>query len=227
MARVPPACSISVDPSLSTIHAEGTEESIITLGQQISWLSGVCRNKLDDLSHAYIGFTVGDSTSRADVDAVFKINVRLQPCNPRYYQGCWNSSVGSASIISWFPIPQRPEGARGLEISVTAMSAMAGIPHAISFEGGFIFKGRHHALVPVQTIGRSVQWHMLDTYPKKLDWADIRKHCPTNIKGHIQKFAKYRSCVGWYPDAGDLIGMLPSQYTDLTLWFTSADSFPR
>ncbi|KAJ4422967.1 hypothetical protein N0V82_002361 [Gnomoniopsis sp. IMI 355080] len=217
------ASSISLDPALSTVHAEGPEEFIVSLAQQIAWLSGACGGKLDRLSYAYTGFTLGDATAEVDIDAVFNLDVKIKPCNHQHIvsnkpgsedvrktsDSCWKSLLGPVVIISGFPIPQRPDGARGLEISVPAMSAMAGIPDAITFEGGFVFKGRHHALVPVQTFGSSMQWHMLDTYPEKLDWANIRNECPNRVKGHINSFAKHRSFVGWYPDAEDFIGRPP------------------
>lgn len=140
------------------------------------------------------------------LDAVFKVSAKLRPCKPRQSQSCWSSLLGPAVVVYGFPVTKRPDGARGLETSVPAMAAMAGLTHALSFENGFLFKGRSHALVPVQEVGSSLQWHMLDTYPEKLDWDQIRKHCPTRVKGRFKAFSGYRSFVGWSPDALDFLG---------------------
>lgn len=190
----------------------GPEESIVILAQQISWLSAVCRDRSGQLSYAYVGLTQSDTTSLRGYDAVFNVNVKLWSSMHQNLQSCWNTLLGPTIIVPGFPIPDRPNGLRGLEISVPAMAAMAGLSHAVSFEGGFVFKGRHHALIPVQTISSSVQWHMLDTYPEKIGWNYIRKLCPERVKGHMSDVSKRRSFVGWYPDAEDLLGMCQNLY---------------
>lgn len=178
------------------------------MAQQISWLSAACQHKLDHLSCAYVGFREQFQVGAAD--AVFQVSARLQELPSRDASSCWNSLVGPAVIISGFPVPDRENDEHGLEVSVPEMAAMAGIPTAVSFAGGFLFKGRYHALIPVQKKGESVQWHMLDTYPRRLGWNEIRRLCPMRLTGHIKTYAWSRSFVGWHPTVLDLLGMCPS-----------------
>lgn len=176
----------------------------MSIAQQLSWLAAAFSEKPDVLSYAFVGLVEAETSPLAH--AIFKVKVKLYPVSTQDTQSCWNALLGPTVIISGFPVPPRDEGHHGLETSISAMAAMAGIPHAISFEGGFVFKGRCHALIPVLTISNAVQWHMLDTYPKKLDWKTVRERCPTRLKGHIKSYAKLRSFVGWYPEALDLLG---------------------
>lgn len=201
------SCVVSFDPALQKLVAEGPEEFIISIAQQISWLSAVCQQKLDCLSCAYVGLRVQsglDPTNSAE--GVFEMGIQLKNLSSQDSTSCWNSLVGPAVIVSGFPVPQRKNGVYGLEISVPGMAAMAGIPVASCFDGGFIFKARHHALIPVRRLGESVQWHMLNNYPKRLDWDEIRRLYPVRLKGDIKEYAKLRSFVGYYPTVVDLIG---------------------
>lgn len=137
---------------------------------------------------------------------VFAVDVRLEAATNLAPESCWYPLVGPANIICGFPVPDRQNGERGLEISVSAMAAMAGIPQAVSFKGGFIFKGRSHALVPIERLGESVQWHMLDVYPAKLGWGQVDELCPTRLEGHMDDIAGRRTFVGWFSDVLELLG---------------------
>lgn len=187
------------DSSLRKVTAEGSEDFVVSMAQQICWLCAACHQKPDRLSYAYVGF--------ANRDSVFQVDTRLEAATDLAPESCWYPLVGPANIICGFPFPERQNGERGLEISVSAMAAMAGIPQAVSFRGGFIFKGRSHALVPVERLGESVQWHTLDTYPAKLDWTQVEKACPTRLKGYMEDIADRRTFVGWFSDVLELLGM--------------------
>lgn len=196
--------TVSFDSTLRTCSAIGSEEYIVNIAQQVSWLAAACQEKLTRLSYAFVRFT--EAEIRPLTHAAFKVGVKLHPIPIESSFSCWKTLLGPGIIIFGFPIPPRNIEQRGLEISVPAMSAMARIPQAVSFEGGFIFKGRCHALIPIRLIGQSVQWHMLDAYPDDLDWARIRKQCPSRLKGHAKSYSKHRSFVGWCPDVLEYIG---------------------
>lgn len=196
-----------VDQSLKTITAIGSETFVISIAQQASWFAAVCQEKKDGLMYAHVGFSKEPFLWK-NADAAFSIDVMLEP--PTFDQGggCWNLLVGSATIVTGFPIPERQYEEQGLEVSVPVMAALAGIKEAISFKGGYIFKGRYHALVPIRTTNDSCQWHFVDAWPKKLDWTYIDRVCPGRVRSNAAEDAlkKPRAFLGWCPSVLDFLG---------------------
>ncbi|KAK2488286.1 hypothetical protein H9L39_02213 [Fusarium oxysporum f. sp. albedinis] len=113
---------------------------------------------------------------------------------------CWNSIIGPGVIIRGFPLPERKHKERGLEASIRVMAQLLDLHKAVTFKGGYVFKGRYTALIPVQTFGNSIQWHIVDAYPRKLEWTDIDALCPIRlIRYTIASFLDTRSFIGWCP----------------------------
>jgi len=61
------------------------------------------------------------------------------------------------------------------------MAGLVGIPLAITYSGGYILKGRYHAIVPVERKGDTVQWHLIDTWPTRLEFDDVQRLCPKRV----------------------------------------------
>ncbi|KAF4987882.1 hypothetical protein FDECE_15270 [Fusarium decemcellulare] len=174
-----------------------TESFIVSIAQQIAWLAAACREKKDTLSYAYVGFAVTSQSNVPQVPA-FEIDVKLETLPETGNTGsCWNSVIGPAVVITGFPLPDRNSHERGLEASVPVMAQLLGLPKAVTFKGGFVFKGRYTALVPVKDLGPSIQWHIVDMYPLKLEWDYIDKLCPARIVGDL--LLDSRSFFGWCP----------------------------
>ncbi|CAG7562789.1 unnamed protein product [Fusarium equiseti] len=188
--------AVIVGPTLKTIKVQGTEKFITSIAQQIAWLAAACHEKQDKLTYAYVAFSeAGNSVP------TFDISVTLEAVDMESSCSCWNKIVGPAVLINGFSLPERNHNERGLEVSVRVMAAILGIPKAVTFRGGFVFKGRYHALVPVEKLGSSIQWHVVDTYPQRLEWEAIDRFCQTRLReqANIGVFLKGRSFLGWCP----------------------------
>ncbi|KAJ3523775.1 hypothetical protein NM208_g12324 [Fusarium decemcellulare] len=197
----PSSNKITVDPTLRTIWVSGTETFITSVAQQIAWLVAAFQEKKDKPSYAYIGFANTSKSNNSQVP-MFDIDARLETLPQTDSTGsCWNTVIGPAVIITGFPLPDRDQDEQGLEVSVQVMAQLLGLPRAVTFEGGFVFKGRYTALVPVKKLGPCVQWHIIDTYPDKLKWEDIDVCCPVRITGeaNMVSFPDGRSFFGWCP----------------------------
>jgi hypothetical protein len=199
--------SVTVDPTLGVFTVTGTEDFLVSVGQQISLLAAICQQKQDRLSCAYVGFFESSESHSSDL-ATFDISVRLESPSTKNCTSCWNVIVGPAILATGFPIPDRKYDEQGLEVSLPVMAALAGIPQAVNFGDGPVFKGRCHALVPTADLGSSIQWHLIDTYPQKLAWSHIDKACPTRLRGQQMNTAFWsRRCfLGWCPRASELLG---------------------
>lgn len=196
-----------LDETLTTVTAEGTEDFVIAIAQQLSWLAGVCQEKRDQLSYAYVRYSEENSVD-TNSNPTFQIDVTLEIPLTQDDGSCWNRIVGPAVLVTGFSIPDRKHNERGLELSIPVMAEIAKIPQAVTFGGGIVFKGRYHALVPIIDFGSSVQWHLVDTYPERLEWAYIDQACPTRLRGlvNMKSFLSRRCFLGWCPLTLELLG---------------------
>ncbi|KAF5594577.1 alcohol dehydrogenase [Fusarium subglutinans] len=220
-----PAGRVTVDSTLRMLTVHGAEDFIIAIAQQLSWLIAVCQEKQDQLSHAYVGFFEADSPEITGI-ATFDIDVKLEvpPIEPT--GSCWNTIVGPAVIVTGFPLPDRHHNEQGLEISIPVMAALSDTPQAVSYRGGFVFKARHHALIPIKDFGSSIQWHLIDTYPERLEWTHIDRACPTRLGGAIKKdFWNRRSFLGWCPQVLELLAT--SSFDHASVQYSKAVKPPR
>ncbi|KAG9499478.1 hypothetical protein J7337_007934 [Fusarium musae] len=211
--------------STGKITVDGAEDFIIAIAQQLSWLIAVCQEKQDQLSHAYVGFFEANS-AKTNAIATFDIDVQLEVASIQPSGSCWNTIVGPAVIVAGFPLPERHHNEQGLEMSIPVMAALADTPQAVSYRGGFVFKARHHALVPIEDFGSSIQWHLIDTYPEKLEWTHIDRACPKRLRGTVNKdFWNRRSFLGWCPQVLELLAT--SSFNHASVQYSKAAKPPR
>ena len=171
---------IDVDASLRIFTVTGPEVYIVQVAQQLAWLASVCQERQDRLVTAHVGFFEANP-SEPGYAPIFDISVRLEPIPAGDTGSCRHNLVGNGICVAGFPIPERKNGGIGSEVDAGTMAALSGIPQALVIDGVPIFKGRSHALLPIEMRGSSVQWHFVDTYPKKLEWSDLDTICPTRI----------------------------------------------
>ncbi|KAG5761736.1 hypothetical protein H9Q72_010155 [Fusarium xylarioides] len=220
-----PAGRVTVDSTLHMVTVHGAEDFIIAIAQQLSWLIAVCQEKQDQLCHAYVGFFEANKTETTAI-ATFDIDVQLEVPSIEPSVSCWNTIVGPAVIVTGFPLPERHHNEQGLEMSIPVMAALADTPQAVSYRGGFIFKARHHALVPIEDFGSSIQWHLIDTYPGRLEWTHIDRACPTRLRGTMNKdFWNRRSFLGWCPQVLELLAT--SSFDHASVQYSKAVKPPR
>lgn len=201
-----------------TVH--GAEDFIISIAQQLSWLIAVCQEKQDQLSYAYVGFFEANKTKTTAIPT-FDIDVELEVPSIEPSDSCWNTMVGPAVIVTGFPFPERHHNEQGLEMSIPVMAALADTPQAVSYRGGFVFKARHHALIPTEDFGSSIQWHLIDTYPERLEWTHIDRACPTRLRGTMNR----RSFLGWCPQVLELLAT--SSFNHASVQYSKAVKPPR
>ncbi|KAI0528493.1 hypothetical protein GGR58DRAFT_509252 [Xylaria digitata] len=207
---VPISQYISADSTLRRFQVEGTEDFVISIAQQLSWLAAAYQEKSKTCNHAYVGFSqvAGLSTVEFEIDITLELPSALESGS------CWNEVVGPAVVVNGFPLPKRGPEDRGLEVSISVMASLAGLPQAVTFGGGFVFKGQYHALVPIRGSSESIQWHLINTYPKRLRWIDIDKSCPGRLRGEVggDAFWQKRSFLGWCPRVIELLGTAEYDY---------------
>lgn len=206
------ARSIRVTRNLARVTVTGSDEFICNIGQQLAWLAAVCQQKEEGPTYAYVGFERQTEKCHDPINnptvPTFKIWVNVET-PPRWAnQSCWNDLVGPAVLIAGFPLPERCKSQHGLEISLPVMCALARIPQAVTFRGKYVFKGTYHALIPTAVYTDSIQWHFIETYPRKLTWADLDDgiSMETPEFQNDADFWKSRAFLGWCPKVRDYFG---------------------
>jgi hypothetical protein len=210
--------SIHADLTDNIIVVCGSDDCIINIGQQIAWLAAACSLRPEHEGIVYADVGLDELHDTYDGIPQFSVVVNVKDPSPSEARTCWNSIVGSTSLILGFPILERENEERGLEISVQLMTALVGIPEAVTYTTGYVFKGKYHAFVPVGKSKGSVQWHLIDTYPKRLKWTDIDEHCPGRISVDLDSddASHAWNFLGWCSPIACLLGKL--SYLNPCLW---------
>jgi hypothetical protein len=155
-------CSLAFEKNCCIARVGGPEAFVVSIMQQLVWLAAVLTKKGSSISYA-------SSTLTKNKLYAYSIDVTLWDPPAEDSKSCWNSIAGPAILVQKFPLSTRDNEETGLEITAASMAAIAGIPRAAVFGGGVVFKARCHALVPVEERGYSVQWHLIDKYPRNLN----------------------------------------------------------
>lgn len=76
-------------------------------------------------------------------------------------QSCWLPLFSNPVIARGFPVRQRENEEKGLDIPLEIMAALGGARHITEFEGGLVLKGYSAMFVPVKRHKQSIQWHLI------------------------------------------------------------------
>jgi len=180
----------------------------VAIAQQLAWLAALTydHGDLKETKYAYAcvrELTDGSlSLEGPSADLFFDVSVNLEkPPQEDESSSCWTEILGPSVLITGYPTKKRRPNERGLEASPQTMAKLAGIPAAVTFGGGFVFKGPYHALVPIEKFDTSIQWHVIASTAEngELEWRDILKHCPIRVRhdGEQDNFWTARSFFGW------------------------------
>ena len=152
------------------IVAFGTDEFLIEVAQQLSWLTASIRFPIDGQ------VSLSDSlliSKGAGFNAVtYKIIALPLQIAPNTENSCWLPLFHATVIARNYPIPER-EQERGLELPYDLMAAVAGNMVPKCHDGGIYLKGYSRLLYPVSgSIPGSIQWHLLTSISRRVGLPD-------------------------------------------------------
>jgi hypothetical protein len=205
---------------------EGSEEFIISIAQQLGWLAAVTYDSysLGETKYAYSSVEEHSHVLKGPPNhgPIFEVSVNLEIPPAEDESICWIEIVGPSVLITGYPTAERRHFERGLEASPQMMAAFAGMPIAVTFGGGFVFKGRYHAMVPIKRFGESIQWHVISSSTdQELKWKEILDRCPERLRhdGDTGVFWNARSFFGWCSSiVSDFGEMKPILLESVLLW---------
>lgn len=182
----------------------------MTVAQQLAWIGAVCRGSIGRLAFCYTRFSEVVDAEVELPGPIFNISYHLSTVGVKASESCWHKLVGNSVIGAGFPIPERANGEIGLHIPLELMAALAKIPVATRFCGGYVVKGRSIVMVPMEKKGTSVQWHLFQKSDKgRLQYRDLHNMCPERLllDAFDEKDLTSTECfLGWCPRSINLFG---------------------
>lgn len=139
------------------VSATGKDDSLAEIGEQVAWIGAACRQSLKDtISYCTPQITYSTTTNMFNV-AYTQETVHLEKLSG----ACWHSLFRNPVIVTGYPIPFRPEEAKGLDINVNMMAGLIEATYATEFNGGIVIKGMSSMLFPTKKVQDSVLWHFV------------------------------------------------------------------
>jgi hypothetical protein len=186
----------------------GSEDFIVAIAQQIAWLASACRVSPVGLGYSYVIFR--EAASRLDLPLrTFHVSSELSPLTPEDPGSCWNEVVGNSTIVTGFPIPERHNNEKGLELQLEVMAGLGAVSLATRFDDGYLLKGRFIAFVPVERNGNSVQWHVVKNGGTTIRYEDIASLCHVRLRADVLDqggLLSSRAFLGWCSDSTNHLG---------------------
>ena len=187
---------------------------IVELAQQIAWIGSALSTSPfgDQLAYARPSVHGTSSPSR------FEITFERKPLQATE-TACWLPLFCGAVIASGFPIPDRADE-MGLEIPLELLAGIAGVRHAVEYEGGVVMKGFSHMFVPVRKKDDRVQWHAISSQDPetRLSYRDALARCEARASSQEVSLDDLQSCraiVGWCSVATSRLGSDSANYENI------------
>jgi len=188
---------------------------LIDLAQQIAWIGSALSISPFDEKIAYSEAKIAKTASeRPEFHVIFVFKPLDSAESP-----CWLPLFRSATIARAFPIAER-HNEIGLEIPVEIMAAIAGVRHAVEFEGGVVMKGFSSMFVPMTRNGDRVQWHLICSpdCETRLSYREVLDGCPNRAtlnEVSLESLRTTRAIVGWCSEATCILGSEAANYENI------------
>jgi hypothetical protein len=150
------------------VQISGSFHQILTALEQLSWLGATLRPSAGDgLAVSEISFRSRQIEVESSFEQLFVLSLIDLTEGPKPMPGdpgqCWTSIFTESVLAYGFPLSSksRPEEILGLEIPFEIMTSFAKVKYPINFRERIVFAGDSTLLIPILSIGNSIQWHYL------------------------------------------------------------------
>jgi hypothetical protein len=114
---------------------------------------------------------------------------------------CWKGLFKNPVVAKGFPIPMRPDGLAGLEISLDAMALLVNAPRLTMLNHRAVLKGHNAATVLTDgSQGSVMRWHVVcNEDGSRLPFSDplIRTSFPMEGCDDLERIQDARHILGW------------------------------
>jgi hypothetical protein len=125
---------------------------------------------------------------------------------------CWHGLFNNPIVAKGFPVPLRPPGTPGLEISLEAMGILIGAPRLTIFNNRAVLKGFNAAIFATACTDEIVFWHLVvNKDGSRIRYSDkvVMESLPMEMPSAISSLQSKRHFLGWASDVSYNIGEAP------------------
>lgn len=116
---------------------------------------------------------------------------------------CWHALFNNPVVSKGFPVPLRPPGTPGLEISLEAMGILVRAPRLTIFNNRAVLKGFNAAIFATTCTDEAVFWHLhVNKDGSRIRYSDkmVMESLPMEMPSAISSLQGKRHFLGWAPD---------------------------
>lgn len=208
-------------PGVTVTINMGTERAIITVAQQLAWLTAA-------LHYAPLANGKGPSLSNVSLTGTKAGEFIIEPEGLTDAEGteesCWHEMVGQSLIANGFPIPPRASQI-GLQLPYESMLKLGRITNCVTANNRMVIYGISSLLYPIkayqgvtdQPREYSIQWHFEDNSHSHPDDSDEPNAAPTwNMLAYDEEtLPSLTHFVGYYEKAGIHLGQADCAFKDI------------
>jgi len=211
-----------------SVQVTGSFQFVCAMGQQLAWLGAVCRLPSSGLRYCDPQFT---QTKRENFNRpIVEIRYDTVAFDEDETKLCWHSLMADSVIATGFPIAERSDEDKGLQIPIEVMAAIAGVSMAVDMGSGFVLKGDTIAFIPVERRGNHVQWHLLDRDGESLDYSFLESSELRPLPRNAFNDKEVNSSIaflGWAPNIRNHAGTYSVCQTDFGCIKRLANNFQQ
>ena len=193
----------------------GTRNLIVDVVQQLAWMGAALRTSADGQVQYCEPKLEQVTKAKRGEPAAFNITFEVGSFGEED-QSCWLPLFVNPVIARGFPIPERENGERGLEVPLEIMAALGGARHVTEFGGGLVLKGHSAMFVPVKRHHQSVQWHLIRrSDEQRVLYRDVSIECPNRAmldELNHKSLENTRAFLGWWRSAETHLGTADAAY---------------
>ena len=188
------------------------------LVQQAIWMSAALRvSTIDRVQSSH--FTLAkDYRPNEDEVACYIVSIETADLSEKD-ESCWLPLFANSVIADGFPILERRNNEKGLELPLEMMAALGGARHLTDYDGGLVLKGHSALFYPVSCDGDSVQWHFVRNEDEQyLPYKEVKTRCPDRASlasVNFESLKNKRSFLGWCTLAETHLGTADADYSSI------------
>lgn len=213
------------------VHVLGIESSsVVEVAEQLAWLGAAlatspyergiaactpriyCKSYLDSFFTKKQGHGSENQVENPTIEMCFGLSFHFDQLDGTDSNGqCWQKLFLNPVLVRGYPIPRRPTGVKGLELSLDVMATLLQVSRVTRFGATPFIKGFSALAVLTQKLKGTILWHLIvnENSKQRISYNDSRIPRSRNID-QIEDMVlqSSRHILGWCSHVMNLTGKI-------------------